>query len=301
MDFRRIDLNLMVAFQALMADRSVSAAALRLGISQPAMSNALARLRVMFDDALFVRTGRTMLPTTRAQQIDVQVTQALAQLRIALDPPSAFNPATSRRVFTVSGGDYATMVILPHLAAHLTRAAPSVDLRFRFIEKASVDDALDTGSLDLAVGVFPDPPKRFAIQPLFQERFVSLARQDHPLLSNGMLLGDFVACAHLLVTERGDDTGAVDEALEKQGLKRRVALTVPHVLVVPSILSTTDLIATVGARAARLFSKMAALTVHQTPVALPPWQMSMLWSRQKASDLGLAWLRDQLIQIAAKV
>ncbi len=193
------------------------------------------------------------------------------------------------------------MVILPHLAAHLAQTAPSVDLRFRFIEKTAVDEELDSDRLDLALGVFPNPPKRLAIQSLFQERFVCLARHDHPLPRNGMSLKDFVACAHLLVTERGDDVGAVDEALERQGLKRRVALTVPHVLVVPSILSTTNLITTVGARAARLFAQAASLTVHECPVDLPPWQMSMLWSRQKTSDLGLAWLRDQLIRIAAKV
>ena len=301
MDLRRIDLNLMVAFQALMAERSVSAAAAKLGISQPSMSSALARLRVLFDDALFVRSGRDMMPTTRAMQIDVQVSQGLAQLRAAFDPPAAFNPATSRRVFNVSGGDYATMVILPPLASHLAQQAPFVDLRFRFIEKSAVYQMLDGDALDLALGVFPDPPKRLAIKPLFQERFVSVARRNHPLLKDRLTLEDFVAIAHLLVTERGDAVGAIDEALTRQGLRRRVALTVPHVLVVPAVLSSTDLIATVGERAASLFAKAAPLALHETPVSVPPWQMSMLWSRQKSSDLGLAWLRSVLGQIALTV
>ena len=119
MDLQRIDLNLLVAFEALLAERSVSAAAQRLGVSQPAMSSSLSRLRSLFDDALFVRAGRSMLPTERALEVQAPVAQALAQLRAALEPRAPFSPATSRRVFAVSGGDYATMVILPHLAAVL--------------------------------------------------------------------------------------------------------------------------------------------------------------------------------------
>jgi DNA-binding transcriptional LysR family regulator len=301
MDLQRIDLNLMVAFEALMAGRSVSAAATRLGVSQPAMSSTLGRLRSLFDDELFVRSGRVMLPTVRAMQLEVQVTQALAQIRAALEPPSPFNPRTSRRVFNVSGGDYATMVILPHLAACLAEEAPSVDLRFRFVEKDATFGLLDTDALDLALGVFPNPPKRLGLQALFAENFVCVARQNHPGLRNGMTLDAFVALPHLLVTERGDSIGAVDEALAKQGLERRVALTVPHVLVVPAVLPGSDLIATVGARAGRLFAQDAPLAVYDTPVTMPPWRLSMLWSRQKTSDAGLAWLREILSRIGSNV
>jgi DNA-binding transcriptional LysR family regulator len=300
MDLQRIDLNLMVAFEALMAERSVSAAATRLGISQPAMSGALGRLRSLFDDALFVRSGRAMLPTVRAIELEARIAQALAQLRAALEPPARFDPATSRRVFTVSGGDYATMVVLPLLAAHLAKAAPHVDLRFRFVEKDTIFDLLDTDALDLALGVYPDPPKRLCLQPLFQERFICLARRGHPGLRDGMTLDAFVSLPHLLVTERGDAIGAVDEALAKLGLERRIMLTVPHVLVVPSVLPHSDLIASVGARAGSMAARAAPIDIFELPISLPSWRLSMLWSRQRTGDLGLAWLRDVLLRIGAR-
>ena len=149
--------------------------------------------------------------------------------------------------------------------------------------------------------MFPDPPKRLGLQALFEERFVCVVRQDHPALRAGMTLDAFVALPHLLVTERGDEVGAVDEALARQGLKRRVALTVPHVLIVPSVLPASHLVATVGARAGRLFAQAAPLAVHDPPVTLPPWRLSMLWSRQKTGDPGLAWLRDVMARIGARV
>jgi DNA-binding transcriptional LysR family regulator len=255
----------------------------------------------LFNDELFVRSGRLMLPTVRALQLEAQVAQALAQLRAALEPRSEFDPKTSRRVFNVSGGDYATMVILPRLAAYLAEESPAIDLRFRFVEKNVTFDMLDNDTLDLALGVFPNPPKRFGMQALFDETFVTIARRNHPGLRGGMTIEAFVALPHLLVTERGDQVGAVDEALARLGLERRVALTVPHVLVVPAVLPGSDLIATVGSRAARLFAKADWVEVYDTPVAIPPWRLSMLWSRQRAGDLGLAWLRDVLVRIGSQV
>ena len=301
MDLQRTDLNLMVAFEALMAERSVSAAAFRLGLSQPAMSGALSRLRVLFSDELLVRAGRTMLPTVRAAQLEAQVTTALQQLRAALTPPEAFDPASSRRGFSLSGGDYASMVILPHLASRLAHAAPLVDLRFRFVEKDVIPGLLDTGALDLALGVYPRAPKRFCVQSLFEERFVCVARRRHPALRAGLTLDTFVSLPHLLVTERGDARGAVDEALARANMTRRIKLTVPHVLAVPLVLAGSDMIATVGARAGREFARSAEIDVFDPPLALPAWRLSMLWTRQKAGDLGLAWLREQLALVCAHV
>ncbi len=175
-----------------------------------------------------------MLPTVRAMQLETQVGLGLMQLRAALEPPVAFDPATSRRVFNVSGGDYATMLILPRLAAHLARTAPFVDLRFRFVEKDATVALLDADELDLALGVYPRVPKRLRLQSLFEERFVCIARRGHPDLQDGMTLDAFVKLPHVLVTERGDATGVVDEALATLGLERHIKLTVPHVLVIPS-------------------------------------------------------------------
>jgi DNA-binding transcriptional LysR family regulator len=301
MDLQRVDLNLMAAFEALMAARSVSGAASRLGISQPAMSGTLVRLRALFADELFVRSGRLMLPTVRALQIEAQIAPALAQMRAALAPPAPFDPATARRVFAVSGGDYATMVILPLLAARLAETAPHIDLRFRFVEKDATAGLLDDDALDLALGVFREPPKRFCLQPLFEERFVCIARKGHPALREGVTLDRFASLPHLLVTERGDASGAVDDALAKLGRARHVKLTVPHVLVVASVLAGSELIASVGARAAHLFARSAPIEIHELPVALPRWRLSMLWARRKSGDLGLAWLRGVLAEVGAAI
>ena len=272
MDLKRVDLNLLVAFEALMEGRSVTGAAARLGVSQPAMSSTLQRLRTLFGDQLFVRSGRGMLPTARAEALAAPIAEALARLRVALEPVGPFNARSSTRVFHVSGGDYAAMVILPRLAANVAEEAPSVDLRFRFVEKDQVYGLLDTGEIDLALRVFPEAPKRLAMQALFEERFVCVADRNNPGLAGGMTLAVFAALPHLLVTERGDAVGAVDEALGRQGLRRRIALTIPHVLVVPTVLPGSPMIATVGARVARGFSEPGHLVMHEPPVAMAAWR-----------------------------
>jgi DNA-binding transcriptional LysR family regulator len=296
MDLQRVDLNLMVAFEALMAERSVSAAALRLGISQPAMSGSLARLRSLFADSLFVRAGNTMLPTTRAMALAEPVGRALAALRAAVQPPGGFDPATASRTFRISGGDYAATVLLPALTASLRTSASGVDLRFRFIEKDQVLGLLDAGVLDLAIGVFPDIPKRFAARALFQERFVCVAARGHPALARGLTLNTFAALPHVLVTERGDAVGAVDEALRARGLERRVALTIPYVLPLRELLPGSDLVATVGARVGRILAT-SGLALHEPPLPLAPWPLCMAWSRQQDADPGLSWLRALLFSV----
>ena len=191
------------------------------------------------------------------------------------------------------------MVLLPRLTARLRGAAPGVDLRFRFVEKDQTFDLLDADALDLALGVYPNPPKRLVMQPLFTERFVSVACRSNPALRGGMTLAAYAALPHLLITERADATGVVDDALRRQGLQRRVALTAPHVLVVPAVLPGSGMVATVGGRAGRMFAAPGRLLLHEVPVALPSWQLSMLWTRQRDGDLGLAWLRGMLAEVAA--
>jgi DNA-binding transcriptional LysR family regulator len=299
MDLQNIDLNLMVAFEALMAERSVSGAAARLGVSQPAMSATLARLRSLFDDELLVRTGRDMLPTSRASDLAGPVGEALAKLRVAIEPRACFDPASSRRSFTLSGGDYAATVLLPQLATRVRDEAPHIDLRFRFVEKDQIFELLDSDAINLALGVYPAPPKRFVLRGLLEERFVCVARRDHPALQGGLTREAFVAVPHVLVTERGDATGAVDDALRRHGLERRIALTVPYVLVLRSLLPDSDFIATIGLRAAKILMTSSRLTLYEPPIDLATWRLEMLWSRQQDSDTGLKWLRDAISSIAA--
>jgi DNA-binding transcriptional LysR family regulator len=296
MNIAAVDLNLLTAFEALMRERTVSGAAQRLGVGQPAASHALARLRSQFGDELFVRQGRTMAPTARALALADPIDRALAAAREALEQVAPFDPATSRRTFTLSGGDYALSTVLPRLLAAVRRAAPEVNLRFRFVEKTQIEKLLDDGSLDLALGVFPDPPKRFDIRPVFEERFVCVARRDHPAFAGGLTLESYAAAPHLLVTERGDDIGVVDEALALTGLTRRIALTVPSVLVVRRLLLESDLIATIGQRVADGFAQDPALTAAAPPVPIAPWRLHLLLRRRAQPDPGLAWLISLIIE-----
>jgi DNA-binding transcriptional LysR family regulator len=301
MNNSELDLNLMLVFEALMRERSVTRAARALGIGQPAASNALSRLRALLRDELFVRSGGVMLPTARAHALAGPIESALATLRQAIAPAGEFDPATAERCLRISAGDYAAMILLPELTAQVRARAPRIDLRFRFVEKDRLAELLDTGALDLAIGVFPSAPKRLAVEPLFEERFVCLTRADRALPADGLTLEHYAALPHVLVTERGDETGAVDAALRAQGITRRVAVTVPHVLLLPWLLRDGDLVATVGRRAAQTFTATAPLAVHDVPLALPRWRLEMMWSRQASGDAGLVWLRGLLVAIGARV
>lgn len=297
MNTQAFDLNLMLAFEALYLERSVSRAAARLDIGQPAMSNALARLRTLFVDDLFVREGRTMAPTPRALEVAPLVSSALASIRDAVQGAATFEPATARRTFHVCGGDYALMALLPGLMDRLRRDAPDVDLRFRFIEKGAVFDALDDGTVDLALGVYPSTPKRFECLKVFDERFACLIRTDHPVLRRGLTIERYADLAHVLVTERGDQRGAIDDALQALGLKRRIVLTVPSVLVVRRLLVDTDLVATVGERVGASFASDPRLVVCDPPLALPRWTLSLLRVRRRRNDAGLRWLSDLILGV----
>jgi DNA-binding transcriptional LysR family regulator len=298
MNIDRADLNLLRAFDALLSERSVSRAAVRLGIGQPAASNALARLRSLFEDELFVRDGRTMVPTPRALELAEPIGRALAAAREALEPPS-FDPARAKRVFTLSAGDYALATILPDLVHQVRQTTAAVDLRVRFVEKDRAFDFLDDGRIDLALGVFPEAAKRFCLRTAFEEQFVCLMRRDHPLLRAGLTVESYAAASHVLVTERGDERGVVDDALAALSLKRRIALTVPNVLVIGRVLLGSDLVATTGARMARIFAADPGLALVQSPIAMPPWRMHVAWLRRRQRDAGLAWLL-QMVERAAR-
>lgn len=289
----QLDLNLLLVFDVLLRERSVTRAALKLGLGQSATSAALGRLRAHFGDPLFIRVPRGMEPTARARVLAGPVTAALAQLRAALDGAGAFDPATARRTFVVSGVDYLGFVMLPELVVRLQREAPGVDLRFRFIEKDALPGRLDSGEIDLAVAVLADLPKHIASEPLLSETFACVTRRDHPVVASSLSLEAYARYPHILVTQRGDATGAVDHALRQHGLSRRVAITVPQVALVPMLLVDTDMIATIGRRAANRLVHCHPLALHEPPLPLATWGMDLIWARRNDGDRGLCWLRQQ--------
>src|SRR5262249_47428367 len=183
-----IDLNLLVAFEALLAERNVSRAAQRVGLAQPSMSHALTRLRVLFGDELFVRTPREMKPTPRALDLAAPIADALEQVRRAFEPTSTFDPRASDRRFRVAGSQYVDFVLGVLLVPMLMRAAPRACFEALHKDETEAIQLLDTGVIDLAIGRFTDAPKRLRAAPLYEERWVCIARRDHPGLRDGLTL-----------------------------------------------------------------------------------------------------------------
>ncbi len=301
MNLSDVDLNLLLAFEALMAEGQVTRAARRMGIGQPAMSDALRRLRVLFGDPLFVRSQGAMRPTPRARAMAPGLCTALAQLRAALGEAVPFAPAEAAATFTLASTDYTTLVLLGPLVARLRAEAPGIDLRIIGYEKDEVGVMLDRGEADLALGVFADPPPGVVRRGLFRDRFVGLARRGHPALAAGPPgAAGFAALDHALVSIRRDDRGAVDAALARAGLSRRIALVVPYMLLLPGILAASDLVAAVPARAADAAAD-PRLTRFALPVETPAWGVDMLWNPAARTDRGTAWLRRVIAEVAEAV
>lgn len=299
MNLARIDLNLLLAFEALMQARSVSRAAATLGLRQPAMSAALGRLRRLFGDELFVRVGGEMRPSPKAVRLAPGILEALRHLRAALGQEVAFDPATATQTFALALTDYGAAVLLPGLARLLSEQAPGVDLRVVGYDKDDVGAIVGRGLADLAVGVFPRPPEGAVVRPLFNESFVGVARVGHPALARPLGAEDYARLGHALFTVRRDAVGAVDVALAERGLTRRVALTVPHVLALPPVLAATDLVAAMPARLLGQF-RDARLTTFAIPLPLAPWRVDMIWNPLARSDQGNAWLRAALERASAQ-
>lgn len=294
-----LDLNLLVAFDALARERSVTRAAARLGIGQPATSAALARLRRAFGDPLFVRAPGGLRPTPKALRMAPAVADALDRVRGILDAERAFDPAAARDAFVIAGTDYTSVVLLPPLVAAVRAAAPQVDLRVIGYDKDEVGTLLDRGTVDAVLGVFPDPDPRFVRRPLFTERFVGVARHDHPVLSGGPIdAARWAALPHALVSINRDASGAIDGALRRQGLERRIALVLPHMLALPAVLARGDLVAALPARVALSLGD-PRLATFDLPVPVPGWEVAMLWNPSARNDLGRRWLRTSIAGVAA--
>jgi DNA-binding transcriptional LysR family regulator len=298
----QIDLNLLVAFESLFEERSVTAAARRLYLGQPAMSAALGRLRVLFGDELFIRVGREMQPTAKAIAIAPGIFAALHRIRHTLQSSQVFDPASDSRDFAIGSPDYASFIAVPKLLAHCRDVAPNLNFRMIEFEKDGIGDLLEQGTVDLALGVFQNPPRQTICVPLFQEHFVGIARKNHPaLMDKTISLEVFANLSHALQTIRRDAIGEVDRVLAVHDLQRRVALTVPHMLVLPSIVASTDLVAAIPSRMAHYFSKLDDIEVFELPIEMPQWSVSMLWSKLNDKDDASCWLRQTLQTLCEQI
>jgi DNA-binding transcriptional LysR family regulator len=297
MNVRDVDLNLLRVFDAVLREGGVTPAASLLDLTQPAVSNALARLRKLFGDALFVRTPVGMEPTPFARELAEPVRQALALLESALAHGPGFDPASAARAFRFYMSDVGQVEFLPPLVERVQREAPAVRLEAVALDVDDIGAALAAGGLDLAIGFLPGlgPPVRR--RSLFRDPYVCLMRADHPIRS--LTRKRFLEASHALVTYRGGHR-VIEEALERAGLARKIALRVPHFTVVPMVLESTDLILTLPGRVARVFERRGAFKSLPPPLAIPPAEVAVHWHERFEADPGNRWLREQVIELFAE-
>jgi len=300
MNLARLDLNLLLVFDALFEEGSATRAGERLFLSQPAISNALKRLRGAVGDPLFERSAEGMRPTPRAKALAGPIRQALLQIQSALTPDE-FVPMETKRRFNVAIYNYATLLLLAPLAARVRRLAPGVDLRIHTGDAIDIEHQLDIGAIDLAIGDFTTLPGRFVTEKLFEDHHVCLMRAGHPLLKRRFDLKAFAAAPHLLISAIGLDHNWIDEVLRMRGLSRRVAMTAPHFLSAATILEATDLITCVPHRIQQKFGRRSRLSSRALPFRSPPLACMMAWHHHMEHEPSHAWLRCHLSDVARKL
>jgi DNA-binding transcriptional LysR family regulator len=290
-------LNLLLVFHHLLREKRVSAVATVLGMSQPAVSSALGRLRASLGDELFLRTQQGMLPTPYALQLAEPVATALGGLQQALQVRASFDTSTSERCFTLAMTDVGEMYFLPVLMDALAQSAPSVTLQVVSVTQSGLKDDMASGGVDLALGLLPQLQAGFFQQALFRQAYVCLMRQGHALSKKKRLsLKSFAQAQHVRIIAAGTGHGRVDEALEKQGLQRSFRLTVPHYVALGDVLGHSDLIATVPERFAQRVMAPFGLTTRPLPLDVEGSAIHQFWHARLHKDPGHQWLRTLVAQ-----
>ncbi|GJD53907.1 PCP degradation transcriptional activation protein [Methylobacterium crusticola] len=303
-DLSRVDLNLLVLFEAVLAERHVGRAADRLSLSPSAVSHGLGRLRRLLNDPLFLRTPRGVVPTARAEDLSAAVADALARVRSVVASAEPFDPATSRRRFTIGAPDGVSAVILPPLLQRLRQAAPSIDLGIcqllptrgeTSVERAWLSSLLDLEACKLDAAVIPsdDVPARFAKQVLYEEDFVIAARAGHSFAADPNL-DRYCAMQHLLVSVTGDGHGFVDRVLGEQGRTRRIALTVPNFLFALAVVAETDLLCALPRCFAATYAGRFGVVAIEAPAPLGRFRLNAVTTKAALMDEGLAWMLSLL-------
>ncbi len=300
MNLAGVDLNLLLVFDAVITERNATRAGDRIGMSQPAVSNALNRLRHVLKDELFLRGPDGMRPTARALELAKPVRQALTEIENALQP-TVFDPATAKRTFTVATTDYASLTLLPYLARYLMEEAPGVNLHTIPID-GRLYEKLDAREADYGLTALGKVPSRFGRADIGTDRFVCMMRTDHPLAKYSEIpLNEFAAARHLLVTPRGDAHGFVDDYLKDRGLSRQIAMTVNGFGSVPMIVEASDLIASIPSIMAEKCSEFFDLKLLPCPVPSPEGIVGevLVWHERLADHPAHSWFREMVKRAGA--
>jgi DNA-binding transcriptional LysR family regulator len=298
MNISGVNLNLLVAFDALFSELSVTAAARRAGVTQPAMSNTLAQLRALFDDALFIRHRTGLSPTARAKELAEPIRQGLKLLEGALSAPR-FEPATSERRFVIAASDYVELVLLPSLLRRLEKIAPRVRLQLKPWGLHEAPPELARGEVDLMLGFYDKLPPNHYQQLLFEDEYVCVVRRRHPTVKAKLSLAQYLALSHVLVSSRSDSPGSVDRALLALGKQRTIGARVSHFMTVPVLIAQTDFVAALDRRVAQVFAAPLGLKLFPPPLKLPKGSVGQVWHEQQHTDLAQRWLRQTIAEVAA--
>lgn len=292
MDLRKLDLNLLIALDAMIQHRSVTRAAEAIGLSQPAMSAALSRLRQALDDPLFVRTGSEMQATPRGLELAAPVQRIMSTLRNEVLQRTGFDPARTERVFTVVTPDIGEVNFLPRLLQGLRQEAPHACLRAIAQPRQAAASALENGTADLALGYFPDLHKPgFFQQKLFDNRHVCMLRADHPAASQALTLQRYLELSHAVVRPDGREH-VFEQFLQQQGVQRHVLLEVSHFMSLLPLIEHSDLIATVPHDLASLCVNYGRLAIREVPLQAPTIPVHQFWHRRFHHDPAHQWLRQ---------
>lgn len=300
MNLRSVDLNLLTVFNAILTEQNITRAAASLGMSQPAMSNALRRLRELLKDPLFVRTGKGMLPTERARQLAAPVREALSLIQTTLSEQWAFDYATTTRTFNIATSDYGESVILPRLMDYLEKLAPHASLKATPVNEARLAAALARGETDLAIGNL-DFLDEFEAQPLLTESFICVARQDHPQVRDTLTLKLFTSLRHVVVNYPQKKGPLIDQALRERGLQREIALRVSSFLSVPVIIANSNYLSTLPLRVAQTYASLMGLRLLPPPLPIGEVRVRQFWHERTNADPANQWLRRSVAEICSRL
>jgi len=291
-DIARLDLNLLVALDALLTEGSVTKAARRIGVGQPAMSNSLARLREMLGDELFTRSGNTLQPTPRARLLVAPLRAVLHEMHSLLRPGDTLDPAKLTRTFRIAMPDNVEILFMPAFLARLRAEAPGVTIVMRRFERTEALDLIDAGQLDLAVGVFFEGQIHHKRRIVLREGFSCLFNADLLGVRAPISLDDYLRFPHVLTSLNETSHGLVDEILAKLGRKRQVAVTTPLFLTVPFIVKSVPMVTTMVASLAALYARLLGLELSPLPVDVGERQTSMVWHASYNADPAHRWMRN---------
>ncbi len=297
MNLSKVDLNLFIVFDAIYTEANLTRAGQIVGITQPAVSNALARLRETFNDPLFVRTAQGMVPTPMAQNIIGPVRNALALLRVSVQESRTFNPLQANKTYRISMTDLTEEIILPPLFQRLRRQAPSVQIESFLSKRRETTKELAAGRLDFAVDapLNTDPQVRHV--KLLSDRYVCAIRKGHPLAKEKLTLDEYMSLTHIHISSRRSGLGYVDLTLGKMGIQRKIALRSQHYLMASMVMQKTDMAMTVPER----FARSHDLHYVGVPVEVPAVETHLYWHESTDQDPANRWMREQMIELAQQV